>query len=296
MPQRMKITKRFAAVFAVCLGIALLAIPQISHATTDQMTDLPPMPPTLEQLQEIKGVEDAFFKPQTKSNTEAEKALMDIRLDSLREAAISYGARGGLAMRQYEIWKQLQRSQTAMTKTFDFRRLLIKAPANLLIEPPIIYESLDAFDVDPSGREAAVSDRIYNINKNARIVAAPRDWRQYLERIWDEVSPPPSVLIPENYAEREAWRKWVAEGWDMGYMQADDILQSDIDRLLRDFTGMVRYRILLSQEKVSAPFAVFEDRGVTGGGRIMRVGDRAIRITGPSVLKPQSEAWRPGDY
>jgi defect in organelle trafficking protein DotC len=42
---------------------------------------------------------------------------------------------------------------------------------------------------------------------------------------------------------------------------------------------------------VSAPYALHEDRGVTGGGSEMRVGDRGVSITGPSALIPRSDKW-----
>ena len=46
---------------------------------------------------------------------------------------------------------------------------------------------------------------------------------------------------------------------------------------------MIRYRKLLAQGIVSAPYALQIDRGVTGGGDEMRIGDRAVTITGPSI-------------
>jgi hypothetical protein len=58
---------------------------------------------------------------------------------------------------------------------------------------------------------------------------------------------------------------------------------------------MVRYRMLLKQNMISAPYALLEERGVTGGGSQMRVGDRAITITGPSQLNSRAEEWQPAN-
>src|SRR5690606_14468110 len=104
----------------------------------------------------------------------------------------------------------------AMDRVYNFRRLLIKAPSNMFIEPPIISEALNNFLVSPDGDEAAVADTVYMIARQARIVSAPRNWRQYLERVWEEIVPPPTILLPENEAERKAWRVWVREGWYEG--------------------------------------------------------------------------------
>jgi hypothetical protein len=44
---------------------------------------------------------------------------------------------------------------------------------------------------------------------------------------------------------------------------------------------------------ISPPYTLGEDRGVTGGGSEMRVGDRGVTITGQSALIPRSNTWTP---
>ena len=218
---------------------------------------------------------------------------LQIRADALREAALSYGARGGLASRTFDIQRRLAEYDTSLGKAFDFTRLLIAAPSGLLIEPPIVSEAQRAVIVNAGGQAAAVADRVYRINRVARIVTAARDWRLYLERDWGRVDPPPGLLLPRDDTERAEWKQWIKEGWDAGLQQAEDTFQADLDRMTSDFVGMVRYRELLAQGMISPPFALHEDRGVTGGGAEMRVGDRGVTITGPSALIPRSDQWTP---
>ncbi len=218
---------------------------------------------------------------------------LDIRLEAQREAALSYGARGGLAYRTWEIRQELEGNSAYLDKVFDFRQLLIPAPSGLLIEPPIISESVNAILIN--GREAAVADRVYNISRNAQIVSAARSWRNYLEREWGEVKPPPDILRPADEIEREQWIVWIDEGWDKGVDQADEIFEQDINQLTAHYQGMVRYRMLLAQGMVSPPYALQVDRGITGGGSRMRVGDRAIEITGMPELMPGTDKWSPAN-
>ncbi len=220
---------------------------------------------------------------------------IDIRRDAVIEAALSFGARGGLAMRTFEINQELERQTGAMDKVYNFRSLLIAAPSGLLIEPPVISESIDAMIIDTDGQSAAVSDRIYNINRNAKIVTTSRDWREYLKRDWGKVKNPPDILMPQDDEEREIWKEKVAEGWKSGYEQADETFESDLSRLIADFSGMVRYRKLLAQGMVSSPYANQVDRGVTGGGYQMRVGDRAIQLTGTPQLISGHDQWKPAN-
>ncbi len=242
-------------------------------------------PPPLHELENI---------PKLDVIVEAETGVpFDIRRDAMREAALSYGARGGLAMRTYEIRQELDRRAGYLEKVFNFRQLLIPAPSGLLIEPPTISEAENALIIEKGGMLAAVSDKHYQINANARIVSAPRTWRSYLERVWGEVTPPPDILRPNNDEERQVWIELVREGWKQGYEQANEIFQDDLNRLVADYEGMVRYRMLLAQGMVSEPFALLVDRGITGGGSEMRVGDRAVQITGLPELKPGYDQWQP---
>lgn len=216
-----------------------------------------------------------------------------IRRDAMREAALSFGARGGLSHRAREISERLQRHANRLDATFDFRRLALPAPSGLLIEPPVVTQAESALVIGQRGQTAAVADLILRINDPARLISAPRSWRTYLERDFGPVEPPPAVLLPRDDEERALWRGWVTEGWNLGIEQAQAIYEADLNRLLRDFNGMVRYRGLLAQGMITEPFADLEDRGITGGGNEMRVGDRGVRITGPSQLNPRGERWTP---
>jgi len=217
----------------------------------------------------------------------------DIRAEAIKEAAISFGARGGLAKRTFKIREELNIRSRYLNKIFDFSQLLIAAPSGLLIEPPIVTESMGSMLIELDGQTAAVSDKIYNIIRNARITSAPRTWHVYLEREWGEVTPPPDILVPQNDEERAVWVKNIKKGWKFGYEQANEIFREDLTRLESDFTGMVRYRMLLAQGMISPPYALQVDRGITGGGDEMRIGDRAVQLTGVPELMTGADQWKP---
>jgi len=275
-------------VIVFCFGIFISP----ALAQTDVEDAKPPL-----RMEELQRVHETFANVDTQTglpidDEDADKIDLDIRKDAQRQAALSFGARGALAKRNFEIMQSLSGHEAVLDKVFDFRQLLIKAPSGMLIEPPIISESTDALIVTEGGMEAAVSDKIYNISKNAKITTAPRDWRQYIQQDWSKVQPPPAILWPKNKEEKLDWSRWISEGWKSGHQQANDMFESNLNRLTADFSGMVRYKKLLAKNLVSSPFALHEDRGVTGGGNEMRVGDRAIRITGPSQFNTSSEAWK----
>lgn len=223
------------------------------------------------------------------------KLPLDIRADALRDAALSYGARGGLAWQSWNINRRLARHAESLSQSFNFRALLIPAPSGLLIEPPVITEDENALLVETDGQAAATTERLLRINEQVKLVTTARDWRMYLWREWGDVEPPPDLLIPRDDKERALWQKWLTEGWKQGVHQADEIFQISLNRLTAEFTGMVRYRHLLAEGIVSPPYAVMSERGITGGGDELRVGDRLVRITGQPELNPRGKTWVPAD-
>ncbi|MCB1784077.1 MAG: type IV secretion system DotC family protein [Alphaproteobacteria bacterium] len=273
------------------LAAGLCGVPSVSYAQLMVDND----EPITDASQEPVGVDVLVnYKPKNVSKEKSTLPL-DIRADALKEAALSFGARGGLARRTYEIRQQLDLRSRYLDKVFNFNQLLIAAPSGLLIEPPVITESMNAMLIDTEGQEAAVSDRIYNIIKNARIVSTARTWHEYLEREWGEVTPPPDILTPQDDEERRVWKEYVNKGWEFGYQQADDIFADDLAKLTTSYEGMVRYRTLLAQGMVSPPYALQVDRGITGGGSEMKIGDRAIQITGVPEFVPGSDLWKPAN-
>ncbi|QQR69315.1 MAG: type IV secretory system conjugative DNA transfer family protein [Alphaproteobacteria bacterium] len=270
---------------ALLIGAFLAWVGGLSVAKAEDVVREPaPPPPPLVELQAKEFSQRSDLVP---------TSGLQIRGEAIREAALSYGARGGLAWRTFEIQRRLAEHESTLVRTYDFKRLLISAPSGLLIEPPVISEAERAVIVGSGGQDAAVADRVYRIGRTARIVTAGRDWRHYLERDWGVVEPPPEVLFPRDEIERIRWQEWVAKGWEEGVRQADDIFQADLDRLTADFVGMVRYRQLLAQGIVTPTYAAQNDRGVTGGGRELRIGDRAVKITSNPQLTAHSEQWTP---
>ena len=245
-------------------------------------------PPSIIELQALEVEENDGVSIQ-------EGIGLDIRIDAMKEAALSFGARGGLAWRTYQIRMELEGKERYLDKIYDFRSLLIDAPSGFLIEPPVISEAENNILISGGGMEAAVADRFLNMNTNVRIVTAPRTWRQYLEREWGEVEPPPNILRPVTSEEREIWIEEVNKGWKEGVQQADEIFESDLNMLLAHFRGMIRYRMLLAQGMVTPTLAIQTDRGVTGGGNQMRIGDRAVQIVDKPVLVPESAEWLPAN-
>ncbi len=210
-----------------------------------------------------------------------------IRGQSLRDSALSMGARAGLACRANQINAILLQQEPLLYRVFNFNAIMLDKS----VLPPVLIEGRNTLNL--AGPEVIrISDRTYSILAQARFVTAPPSWRDYL---WMNFCPPETPdrsLLPKSQAERLLWKKYVEEGWQAGFKQGDTIFRENIGRLKRDFEGMLRYRTLLAQNMVSPPFVAAMDLGVTGGGADMTINDRILRITALPALQSDSQSWK----
>ena len=225
---------------------------------------------------------------------EAEKVLKfgdERRRAAMRDAAVSFGMQSGLVRRYFELGRILERYTRQLDRVYRFDRLLI-ANEGFTVAPPVVVETRQAFRLGEEGRRAASARRVLRIAEPARVVSGPPGWRRYFERAWERPRPPSAVLFPRDEEEEALWRGWVREGWVEGATLAEDAFLADLDRLNRDFEGIVTWRILEAQHMAAAPEIQVEEKPVVGGGAEMRVDERTIAITVDGRLNPLHGDWR----
>jgi defect-in-organelle-trafficking protein DotC len=210
-----------------------------------------------------------------------------LRTASLRDIALSVGARGGLSYRACEINKILLKQEHLLNRVYNFNAMLLDK--NIL--PPVLIEGRNTLQL--TGTDAIrIADRNYQILRQAKFVTLAPTWRDYLWMNYPPPEIPHGVMLPKSQAERMLWKRFLDEGWRCGITQADTIFRENIGRLKRDYEGMIRYKTLLAQCMVSPPYVAELDMGVTGGGSDMTVNDRVLRITAFPALQNDSRTWK----
>ncbi len=201
---------------------------------------------------------------------------------------MSISARTALAVRGQEINEMVAMQEDHLDNVFNFHAMIMDGG----VLPPVMLESRNDMSMS-DGQNIRVADRTYRIIKQAKFVTLAPTWHEYL--VMDETRPaPPDVsLLPSTDQEKKVWQASVIEGWDSGLALANQIYEDNLARLKRDYQGMVRYRMLLAQNMVSAPQVAQRDLGVTGGGESLSVNDRILTIKALPSLKPNSDAWTP---
>ncbi|MFI4957204.1 MAG: type IV secretion system DotC family protein [Gammaproteobacteria bacterium] len=236
-------------------------------------------PTEFKELQ-VLSRQQGLMKTQAKTN--------HIRMQAIRDTALSISARTALAVRGQAINQMMGQQQSYLDQVFNFQGLMIEGG----ILPPVMLESRNDLSLS-DGQNIRVADRTYRIIKQARFVTLPPSWREYLVMDETRPSPPDVSLLPSTSEEKKVWQASVVEGWDNGVVQANQIYEANLARLKRDYQGMVRYRMLLAQNMVSAPQVAQKDLGVTGGGEALSVNDRILTIKALPSLKSNSEEWTP---
>lgn len=213
------------------------------------------------------------------------------RGEAMRLAAVAFGAQAGLARRSWEIGRMLAGFERQLSRIYRFEDLVLRR-SGFRVLPPVLGETAQVFRLARTRTRAASAERVLRIVEAEKIVSAVPHWRDFLVRSWRAAEPPAAVLFPRGAEETVRWRRWLREGWGMGERQADDVFALDLDRLNRTFEGIVAWHRLREAAMVSAPVVLAERTGVSGGGRLMRIGEMVVHIADWAALNPRSEEWR----
>ena len=265
----------------VSLAAALLLSSVIpARAASPVVVGTGPLP-NLQALEETEAPE--------RDEGEKERAAKR-RGEAQRLAALAWASQAGLAHRGREIAALLERHAKELSTVFNFRALMLDR-GGFLVMPPVLAETRDAIRItDGMGASAR---RVLRISAGERIVGAPPTWRDWLEREWEPARKPTAVLFPRDAAERERWEAWLEEGWKRGVRLADDIYESDLERLEVAFVGVVRWHRLHRAAMVGAPETRSEVTAVTGHERLMRVSESVVRLEGRAAFNLSPRDWRP---
>lgn len=216
-----------------------------------------------------------------------------IRLTAIKERAIELGVQSGLARRSFEIDQVLESAKTQLDRVYDFSALLLDKN----VMPAVLVETKNSL-TQSNADTVRLADATYTIEKQVQFVTAPLNWRQYLiqdvkpQQAFGS-SPVDRATLPTNAAEQKVWGQSVSEGWQIGVSQANQIFETSLARLDRDYRGMVLYKSLVVRGMITTPFVAEADMGVTGDGTSMSVNDRLLRITTKPTLQTNPGNWKP---
>lgn len=261
------------------ISLFLIIVVILSGCATPNKTS----PVNTDSLTDIQQLNNQDNDP-----TSEEEKVSQIRLDAVKETALTLGAQSGLAHRSKEINQKLQTEGTQLRNIFNFGSLMLEHG----VQPPVLVSAENTLNYE-SPDVLRISDKTYKIIKQAQFVTVPGTWQTYLWMQYKQPEIPHKTLLPRNDEEEQIWQEYIVIGWKNGIRQADSIFQTNLARLKRDYNGMLLYRELLAKNMISKPYVAKTELGVTGDGNAININDQVLRITAASQLNTETKEWKP---
>ncbi len=211
----------------------------------------------------------------------------DLRGRELERAAYTYALQKGVEWRYKQINALVQSKAAELDAGFDFKRLIM---SNGMMLPPVISEVKESLNIESSDY-AISAQRTYNIIADARIIGGSPSWRDYLIHQYPATKELHQGILPRTEAERERWMQMAMNGWHDGIEQANYLNEIAVNRLKRDFSGMLKYRELVALGVVSEPILAQGRPGIVINGKRLEVDRKTFRITVPAEFE-RSEKWK----
>lgn len=242
-------------------------------------------PEELLRIKSLRGRGDAPTDLESGDTTDLLRG--GLRYQALRNEAMSYGMKSGLAWRYAQIEKILINENEELEKIYNFSKLIVDG----VMLPPVIVTAENGFkQIDP---EYARSTRVmYRVEHKARIVTTPPHWRDFLVKHYPAPAEPYWAILPKTEAEAKVWEAAVAEGWKVGIRQAETIFKGSVGLITQIFKGILTYKVLVVEGVVAPPRLAKSDLGVTYEGKELNVGDTLYRITSQSRFNA-TDKWTP---
>lgn len=209
---------------------------------------------------------------------------------ALIEVGLSLGVKAGMASELHQIAQVIQVNERDLDTVYDFGRFLIQGR----VVPPVITEARDLYNQE-GDYTLRLSGALYKIESQARFSSVAPTWRDYLSFALNADAPGQaeySNIIPKTGDEEQLWKAAVADGWLQGVGQADLMFKHAMDRMNRDFAGMIRFHTFVVEGKLSMPAIASEAIPVTRDGQTMAVDETLLRITTLPTFTSVPDHWR----
>lgn len=218
-----------------------------------------------------------------------EAGASQVRAESIRKAAFSWGVQEGLYFRFGEITEKLNEISFLLHTTFNFNKFVYDG--KLLL--PTVQKAERVFN-QISDKSSRTYDVSISLDRPAKIISQVPTWRDYLIRSIDKPKKPHDALFPRSQEEARIWAEALDSGWNEGIKQANDIHDLDATLLEKEFAGLYRFRKLVAMGYFSLPKVSKSSYGHVkyDNGKTINLNDTVYTITVESDFK-DIEDWEP---
>lgn len=207
--------------------------------------------------QDINNIYDLLhFQSQTRNmNDKSRNGLVEqqMRLKLIEDFARQSAIKAAMIATNKQINNIIQTDSRQLDAIYNFNALMIQGK----VVPPVISEANDLYSQKGTD-QIRLTKRVYNIEKQASFSSTAPNWRSYLNvnyeaDAFDKISFMGGDLSPRNEEEKRVWEKATVDGWNIGVNEAGIALQQKLERLNRDYIGMIKFHLLAMQGRITMP-------------------------------------------
>jgi len=216
---------------------------------------------------------------------------LSVRLNAIQEFGLQVGAQAGMIDRAKRIVEQVNLRAHDLDKTFEFQPLL----SNDGLLPPVIDTVSQGVETKNEAQRIEFFGVSYKIVRPAIFVRVVPTWRDYIfaglsdERL--SVDKLPDTLRPVTAREKKVWTKAVEDGWRIGGEQADAIYKENLQRLKRDYLGMIRFKTLEAQRMVKSPVLAISPETNEVQPDQINIGVGVKTVESPATMEDAQGDW-----
>jgi defect-in-organelle-trafficking protein DotC len=200
------------------------------------------------------------------------------RLQAILDSAYNYAARKGMQSEMKVIRAILAKNERNLDAIYFYSPLMIHER----VVPPVITEAKNIVE-NKNGGTLKTTGALYRIEKQAYFSTIPPNWRNYLSFpesnfIVDESERPTRELMPKGSNELKLWKEATEKGFRDGQAEAQSMLNYGLNRLNKEYLGMIRFHEFVLAGKVSMPSISRQELAITNNGSVMSLDQKLLMI------------------
>jgi defect-in-organelle-trafficking protein DotC len=210
------------------------------------------------------------------------------REQAIVDEALALGVKAGLAWRLSDIERVVNARARDLDTYYNFGPLMVESR----VVPPVIAQARDLYNQD--GDYALRLSGEYNkIVSQAKFSSTAPNWRSYLTFVKPviDMSATANMLRPKTDDEIRLFQHEVAQGWKQGEEQATRMFEYALDRLNRDYVGMIRYHEFVLQKRITQPVVATSTSAVTQEGSTLVEDETLLRLMNLPGFNANSVHW-----
>lgn len=202
------------------------------------------------------------------------------RLNSILDMAYQHALKKGIESEMNGIRATINdpKISRSLDGIYNFPALMLKDR----IVPPVLTEARNVVQ-NGNGKTLKTTGVIYKIDKQAYFSTLPPNWRTYFsfpESNYnvDFSETPTKELMPKNSREYDLWSKKTIEGFSEGQKVAREMFLYSLNRLNKDYLGMIRFHTFVLEGKISMPSLSRADLAISNTSDVMAIDQKMLTI------------------